>query len=166
MSTKTRIKNVIAKLFSNGTASTFTGNLVGNVTGNLTGNLTGNSAGVHTGAVVGNMTGGIILPSATDYTGADAPNKAILPSVFNAHLTKSTAGTDYTLAAPGAANVDHIIHVTSTTAAAHVVTVTGLVGGNTMTFGAAIGNGFDLLAVSATVWRLVGAAVGITQTAV
>jgi hypothetical protein len=160
MSTKTRIKNAVIKLFSNQTAVT------GDVTGNVTGDLTGNSAGVHTGAVVGNITGGQKLPTATVYNGADAAGKAILPSVYHAQLSKGSAGTDYTLAAPGAANVDHILHITSTGAYAHVVTVTGLVGGNTMTFGAAVGNGFDLLAVSTTVWRLCGAAVGITQTAV
>lgn len=121
-------------------------------------------SGPLTGAVTGDVTGGIILPAATNYTGADAANKAILPSVFNAHLTKATAGTDYTLAAPGAANVGHIMHVTSDTAAAHVVTVTGLLGGTTMTFAAAIGNGFTLLAVSATLWRVL-ASTGITQTA-
>jgi hypothetical protein len=125
--------------------------------------------GAVTGAVVGNITGNVtggqILPTATAYDGADAAGKAILPSVFNASLTKATAGTDYTLAVPGSANVNHIIHITSASAAAHVVTVTGLVGGTTMTFGAAIGNGFALLAVSATLWRVVGTLVGITQTA-
>ena len=117
------------------------------------------------GPVVGEVTGGQILPTATPYSGADAATKAISPALFNATLTKATAGTDYTLAAPGAANVGHVIHITSLTAAAHVVTVTGLVGGTTMTFSAAIGNGFSLLAVNATVWRSVGAEVGITQSA-
>jgi len=126
---------------------------VGNVTGDVTGNVTGN------------VTGGQILPTATAYSGADAGTKAISPAIFNASLTKATAGTDYTLAAPGAGNVGHVIHITSATNQAHVVTVTGLVGGTTMTFGAAVGNGFDLLAVSATVWRACGALVGITQTA-
>jgi hypothetical protein len=38
MSTKTRIKNAVIKLFSNQTADTFTGNLTGDVTGRLIGN--------------------------------------------------------------------------------------------------------------------------------
>lgn len=130
------------------TAAGFVGDLTGNVTGNVTGDITG----------------GQILPTATAYSGADAATKAISPALFNATLTKASAGTDYTLAAPGAGNVGHILHITSLTAQAHVVTVTGLVGGTTCTFGAAIGNGLDLLAVSATVWRLLGS-VGITQTA-
>lgn len=137
-------------------STTFSGPVVSD--NGFTGNLTGN--------VTGDLTGGQILPTATAYNGADAAGKAISPALFNVSLTKSTAGTDYTLAAPGAGNVGHIIHITSATAKAHVVTVTGLVGGNTMTFGEVIGNGFDLLAVSATVWRVVGGAVGITQTQV
>jgi hypothetical protein len=147
-------------------ATHFSGPVIseGGFEGNLVGNVTGTVSGGVTGPVTGNVTGGIILPAATNYTGADAPNKAISPAVFNAHLTKASAGVDYTLAAPGAGNVGKIIRVTSDTAAAHVVTVTGLLGGTTLTFGAAIGNGFSLLAVNATTWRL-ESSVGITQTA-
>lgn len=129
-----------------------------------TAGFVGAVTGAVTGAVAGDVTGGQILPAATNYSGASAPTKAISPDVFNAHLTKATAGIDYTLAAPGAANVGHVMFITSDTAAAHVVTVTGLLGGTTCTFAAATGNGLSLLAVSATIWRVVSN-VGITQTA-
>jgi hypothetical protein len=102
--------------------------------GSFTGPLTGNTAGTHTG--------GVVTPAPTAYSGV-------------ASLTKALAGTDYTLAAPGAGNVNKFLYIYSTTAAAHVVTVAGLAGGNTMTLAAAIGNGFMLYAVSATVWTLV-----------
>jgi len=130
----------------------FTGDVAGNIVGNVTGNVTGN------------LTGGAILPTPTAYTGADAPTKAISPDLFWATLTKGSAGTDYTLAAPGAGNVGHTLRITSTGAHAHVVTVTGLVGGTTMTFAAAAGNGFEVFAISATAW-VIRSNVGITQTA-
>ena len=70
-----------------------------------------------------------------------------------ASLTKASAGTDYTLAAPGSANVNKSILVYSATAYAHVVTVTGLLGGTTLTLtGATAGLSFWLYAASATVW--------------
>lgn len=99
----------------------------------------------------------------TAYAGADAPGKAIDPAIAVAALTKATAGTDYTLAAPGAANINKTILVYSTAAAAHVVTVTGLAGGTTMTFAAAIGSSFMLYAISATAWSVVTKN-GVTQT--
>jgi hypothetical protein len=133
--------------------TTFSGAVVS--TAGFTGDLTGN--------MTGNITGGQILPTPTPYTGADAPTKAISPDLYWATLTKGSAGTDYTLAAPGSANVGHSLRVTSTGAHAHVVTVTGLVGGTTCTFGAAVGNGFVVFAASATVWAL-SSSVGITQT--
>jgi len=128
--------------------------------------MTSNLAGplVSTAGFIGDMTGGIILPTATAYTGADAPTKAISPALYWATLTKGSAGTDYTLAAPGAGNVGHTLRVTSTGAYAHVVTVTGLVGGTTMTFAAAAGNGFEVFAISPTAW-VVASNNGITQTA-
>jgi hypothetical protein len=130
-----------------------TGNVVGNVAGNVTGNTTGNSTGLHYDAA-----------APTAYSGATgAANKAIDPAIAVASLTKATAGTDYTLAAPGAANVNKTIEVYSTTAAAHVVTVTGCLGGTTLTFAAAIGAGFTLYAISATAWA-VRSLNGITQT--
>lgn len=86
---------------------------------------------------------------------AYAVNGAIAVTDFVASLTKagSLAGT---LAAPGATNWPKLITVYSTTAQAHVITVTGLSGGNTLTFGAAIGNSFVLKAISATAWVIVG----------
>lgn len=133
------------------------------VPGGFVGPLTGAVTGAVTGNVTGELTGGAILPTPTAYTGADAPTKAISPAIFWATLTKGSAGTDYTLAAPGATNVGHTVRVTSTGAHAHVVTVTGLVGGTTMTFAAAVGNGFEVFAISATAW-VVASNNGITQT--
>ena len=51
-----------------------------------------------------------------------------------------------------------IITITAGSAYAHVLTVTGLVGGNTLTFTNAIGHSVQLLAVSATVWALLATA--------
>ena len=115
------------------------------------------------GPVTGSVTGEVILPTPTAYTGADAATKAILPANTWATLTKGSAGTDYTLAAPGSANVGRTLRITSTGAHAHVVTVTGLVGGTTMTFAAAAGNGFEVFAISSTAW-VVASNNGITQT--
>ncbi len=109
----------------------------------------------------GKIKGNVVPPDPTAYTGATG-SKAIDPSVGNATLTKGTAGTDYTLAAPGAANVGKTLRITTTTAAAHVVIATGLLGGTTLTFAAAIGNGVVLYAVSATMWRI-DSNVGVTQ---
>lgn len=125
----------------------FTGDVTGNVTGNLTGNVTGNVSGV--------STGGTNQGTATAVTGADAPNLIISPALRYASLTKATAGA-YTLAAPGAGNVGNRLVISAGTAAAHVVTVTGLAGGNTLTFTAAIGASCELIAHSATVWGLLG----------
>jgi hypothetical protein len=124
------------------------------LTGAVTGAVTGNTAGVHTG--------GVVLPTVTAYTGADAATKAISPTLYLASLTKGSAGNDYTLAAPGSANVGKMLYVYSTGAYAHVVTVAGLSGGTTLTFATAVGNGFLVFAVSSTVWNLVSS-VGITQ---
>ena len=129
------------------------------VTGGVIAALTGNV----TGDVTGNITGVLIAPTPTAYSGADAGTKAIAPGIIWATLTKGSAGTDYTLAAPGSGNIGKTIRVTSTGAHAQVVTVTGLLGGTTMTCGAAVANGFSLFAASATVW-VVNSANGITQT--
>ena len=115
------------------------------------------------GPLTGSVTGEVIAPTPTAYSGADAATKAILPANTWATLTKGSAGTDYTLAAPGSANAGRTLRITSTGAHAHVVTVTGLLGGTTMTFGAAVGNGFEVFAVSATVW-VIKSNNGITQT--
>ncbi len=98
-------------------------------------------------------TGQTVMAAATAY----ASNGAISPADIWASLTKGSAGA-YTLAAPGASNVGKIITITAGSAFAHVVTVTGLVGGNTLTFTNAIGHSVQLLAVSATVWALLATA--------
>jgi hypothetical protein len=117
------------------------------VVGAFTGGLTGN--------VSGDLVGGQILPTADTYTGADAGTLAISPAVFHAKLTKGSAGA-YTLAAPGAANVGHIMVIECGSAFAHVITVAGLAGGNTLTMTNVIGAAATLYAVSATVWGIIG----------
>jgi hypothetical protein len=129
-----------------------TGNVTGNVTGDLTGNVTGDLTGNVTGNVTGNLTGKQILPAATQYAGADAGTLAIDPGAGYASLTKADGVGAYTLAAPGAGNVGKILVIVNGHATAHVVTVTGLAGGATLTFTNVVGAGVILLAVSATVW--------------
>jgi hypothetical protein len=118
-------------------ADQFTGNVVGNVTGN----------------VAGSQTGGWILPTATVRDGSDAPNLVIDPSSYHVSLTKGSAGA-YTLAAPGAANVGHVMVIEAGSAFAHVVTVAGLANGNTLTFTNVVGSSAVLYAVSASVWSV------------
>ncbi len=108
-----------------------------------------------TGDVTGNLTGNQIQGTVTAYTGADAGTLAISPSIGYASMTKASAGA-YTLAAPGASNVGKRLVIIAGTAQAHVVTVTGGAGGNTLTFTAAVGATAELLAVSATVWGFIG----------
>ena len=108
-----------------------------------------------TGNLTGNVTGNQIQGTATAYTGADAGTLAISPGIGFASMTKATAGA-YTLAAPGASNVGKRLVIAAGTAAAHVVTVTGGAGGNTLTFTAAIGASAELYAYSATVWSFIG----------
>lgn len=115
----------------------------------VSGAITAASATI-TGSVA---TGQTVLPTATAY----ATNGAVSPADIWASLTKGSAGA-YTLAAPGASNVGKIITVTAGSAFAHVLTVTGLVGGNTLTFTNAIGHTVQLLAVSATVWGVISIA--------
>jgi len=81
--------------------------------------------GAVTGAVTGNVTGLHYDPVApVAYNAANAAGKAILPSVAVAQLTKTTpAAVDYTLAAPGAANINKFISVYSEQALAHVVSL-------------------------------------------
>ena len=117
--------------------------------GVTTGTLSATSASI-TGSVA---TGQIVMAAAT----AHATNGAIDPATIWASLTKGSAGA-YTLAAPGASNVGKVITITAGSAYAHVVTVTGLVGGNTLTFTNAIGHSVQLLAVSATVWGVISIA--------
>jgi hypothetical protein len=125
--------------FTEVTATTVTANLVGNVTGN----------------VIGNVTGLQTLPAATAYTGADAGTLAISPAAGHASMTKASAGA-YTLAAPGAGNVGKLLVIECGTAQAHVLTVSGLAGGNTLTFTNVVGAAATLYAVSATVWGIIG----------
>ena len=121
-------------------------------TGALTGDVTGNVTGLHYDPVA---------PVA--YNAADAAGKAISPAIAVASLTKTTpAAVDYTLAAPGAANVNKFISVYTVEALAHVVTVTGLLGGTTMTFAAAAGSSFTLYAISAAAWVVI-VKNGVTQ---
>ena len=131
------------------TSKAFVGPLTGSVTGNVTGNFTGT------------ITNSQLFPPVSSYNGTGG-HVAVDPANYFALLTKATAGTNYTLAAPGAANVGHQIAVYTTTAMAHVVTVTGLTGGTTMTFAAAVGNGFVLYAVDASTWSIFSST-GVTQ---
>ena len=132
------------------------GGVVADITGAVAGNVTGNVTGTHTGLHYD-------AAAPTAYAGAAPASKAISPAIAAASLTKADAGTDYTLAAPGAGNINKTIFVYTATAAAHVVTVTGCLGGTTMTFAAAIGNSFTLYAISATAWAVI-AKNGVTQT--
>lgn len=93
-------------------------------------------------------------------------HKAIDKASGCAMLTKATAGTDYTLAAPTATTDDGIeIEIITTTAAAHVVTAgAGKINGatnGTATFAAAIGNNVKLKAYQG-VWYTVGTPLGVT----
>jgi hypothetical protein len=133
-------------------AATFTGDVIGNVTGNVTGNLTGGVTGTVTGSLIGLQT----LPAVTAYTGADAGTLAIDPGIGYASMTKADGAGAYTLAAPGAGNVGKFLVIVNGHATAHVITVQGLAGGNTLTFDNEVGAGVLLLAVSATVWAALG----------
>jgi hypothetical protein len=145
-----RFNNAVIKtltvLNSFSSVAGFIGDLTGNVTGNIAGNVTGN--------VVGSQTG-LHYDAAAPTAYATGSAQAISPAVAVANLTKTTPAGTYTLAAPGAGNVNKFITVFTTAALAHVITVTGLLGGNTLTLAAAAGAGFTLYAVSATVWSVV-----------
>lgn len=106
-----------------------------------------------TGAVTGAQTGGWILPPATVRDGSDADALVINPASYHVSLTKDSAGA-YTLAVPGAGNVGHVLVIEAGSAQAHVVTVTGLANGNTLTFTNVIGSSAVIYAVSATVWSV------------
>lgn len=120
----------------------------------VSGAISGSTLSVTSATITGSVaTGQTVLPTATAY----ATNGAVSPADIWATLTKGSAGA-YTLAAPGASNVGKIITITAGSAFAHVLTVTGLVGGNTLTFTNAIGHTVQLLAVSATVWGIISIA--------
>lgn len=101
-----------------------------------------------------------IRTSGRVYTGATG-SLAVGPYDGSAFLTKSTAGTNYTLAAPVAGpginggDDGTELAIITTTAAAHVVTVgAGLINGATngkATFTAAVGNSVVLVAYNG-VW--------------
>ena len=120
----------------------------------VSGAISGSTLSVTSATITGSVaTGQIQMAAATAY----ATNGAVSPADIWATLTKGSAGA-YTLAAPGASNVGKIITITAGSAYAHVLTVTGLVGGNTLTFTNAIGHSVQLLAVSATVWGIISIA--------
>jgi co-chaperonin GroES (HSP10) len=101
----------------------------------------------------------------TAYDGSGG-HKALAVATGTALLTKGTAGTDYTLAAPVAGTDDgKIINIISTTAAAHVVTVgAGKINGATngdATFGGAIGDSVTLVAYNG-VWYTAGSPRNVT----
>ena len=102
-----------------------------------------------TTSFVGDVTGkNIVAPTAYAVDGA------ISPDVGVASITKGTAAAA-TLAAPGAGNVGKSLLIYAGSAAAHVVTITGLTTNDTLTFGGAIGDSVLLYAASATLWVLV-----------
>jgi hypothetical protein len=91
---------------------------------------------------------GVNPVTAYDGTGG---HKALAVTTGTALLTKGTAGTDYTIAAPTVTTHDgRIVRIISTTAAAHVVTAgAGVINGATSgvaTFGGAIGDTITLVA--------------------
>ena len=128
--------------FTDVEASTFTGALTGAVTGDVT------------GAVTGVQTGGWILPAAVARSGAAAADLVLDPAGYHYSLTKADGAGAYTLAAPGAANVGHVMVIEAGSAQAHVLTVAGLANGNTLTFTNVIGSSAVIYAVSATVWSV------------
>jgi hypothetical protein len=77
-------------------------------------------------------------------------------------MTKASAGA-YTLAAPGTGNVGKFLLIECGTANAHVITVTGLANGNTLTMTNTVGSSVLLFAISATVWAFLGGAAVQTQ---
>ena len=104
---------------------------------------------VSPGGFTGDITGGASLPTASVYV-ADG---AIALTDYNVSLTKGSAGA-YTLAAPGADNVGKLLYVLAGTAQAHVITAASLDGGDTLTYGGAIGDGCVLYGRSATAWAI------------
>ena len=96
------------------------------------------------------------LTAAGDYTAVTAnaysTNGAIAVTSHVASLTKADGNLAMTLAAPGAGNFQKYVTIYSTSARAHVITVTGMVGGNTLTYGGAIGDSCVLKAISAAAW--------------
>ena len=128
---------------------TSTNGFVGAVTGGVSGAVVGSQTGLHYDAA-----------APTAYAAGAA--EVIDPAIAVAALTKTAPAGTWTLAAPGATNINKFITVYQTVAIANVVAVTGLLGGTTMTFAAAIGASFTLYAVSAAAWAVVTKN-GVTQ---
>jgi hypothetical protein len=108
------------------------------------GDLTGDTAGTHTGDHVGNS-----IQTPVDITGDGA-----IPVTGGVTTASKASAAALTLAAPGAANVGKTKKVFAASAQAHVITAASLDGGNTLTFGGAIGDNVVLYARSATAWSI------------
>ena len=111
-----------------------TNGFIGDVTGDISGDVTGEVIST-------------IVNSAVD--------GAIAPATEVATISKGTAAA-LTLAAPGASKVGKRLLIISKTAAAHVITITGLDSTeNTLTFGAVIGESVELYAQTALLWSVI-----------
>jgi hypothetical protein len=140
--------------------------------GGFIGDVTPTGAGSDmSGTMAGNDVAGAQVglrydPAApTAYSGSNLANRTIDPGIAVASLTKASAETAYTVAAPGATGAYKFLTVYSATAYAHVVTVTGLLGGTTLTLTAGtIGLSFTLYGISLTQWVVIHKH-GATQTA-
>lgn len=113
------------------------------------GNLTVAGTGTISGSV--GIGGAVVSDTVSEYSA----NGAIAVTDHMAELSKGSAGA-YTLAAPGTGNFPKFLVIYSSTAQAHVITVANLSGGNTLTFGGAIGDSCVLRAISATLWVVAG----------
>jgi len=121
---------------------------------NVTGAVTADTITVDTvtaDTVVADSFAGAVIQATTDY----AADGAIDPSILSATLSKAGASA-MTLAAPGAANAGKTLRVVAASAQAHVITAASVSGGNTLTFGGAIGDSVVLFGLSATAWSIDG----------
>jgi hypothetical protein len=136
-----------------------TGDVTGNVTGNtagvhtgaVTGDVTGNTAGVHTGAVTGDVTGNLTGNAQESCPAAKTTSAAITEKQGLVRLGGSGARA-MTLADPTTGTDDgKRLTLLASTAAAHVITVTGGIGAgtnNTLTLGGAVGDMAELEAIA------------------
>lgn len=95
---------------------------------------------------------GVKMPDAVDYSADGAID---VDNVY-ATLSKGSAGA-MTLAAPGTDRVGEMILILAASAQAHVITAASVDGGNTLTFGGAIGDNIRLFARSSTAWSILTA---------
>lgn len=102
----------------------------------------------------------ITAPEVTEPFNTYAADGAITVAHQVAYLTKGSAGA-YTLAAPGAAGIGKIIHLTTGSNFAHVVTFTGTTlndgtaGANsTWTAAAVQGSSLTVVGVTAALWNV------------